>query len=64
MEVDRFVRQLEDSEFARLHGLGNGKASRTERDPANGVIGRRVPLRCSIATWCRNDRRRGNDVEF
>src|SRR4029077_5280864 len=40
MEVDRLVRRLEDSEFARLNALGNGKASRAERDPAHGVIGR------------------------
>ena len=42
MEVDRVVRRVEDCELARLHGLGNGKASRTERDPANRVVGGRL----------------------
>src|SRR5258708_34483219 len=42
MEVDRLVRRLEGRELARLHGFGNSKASRTERDPANAVIGRRL----------------------
>jgi hypothetical protein len=41
-KVDRLVRRLEDSEFAHLYGLGHGKASRTDRNPANGVIGRRI----------------------
>jgi hypothetical protein len=41
-KVDPLVRRLENREFARLHTLGSSKASRTERDPANGVIGRRL----------------------
>src|SRR5258708_13401030 len=42
MEVDCFVRRLEGREFACLHGLGNGEASATECNPANGVIGWRL----------------------
>jgi hypothetical protein len=42
MEVDCLVRRLEDRELAALRTLGNIKASRTECDPANGVIGRRL----------------------
>ena len=41
-KVDRFVRRLEDYKFTSLDVIGNCKASLTESDPTNSLIGTRL----------------------
>jgi hypothetical protein len=42
VEVNGVCRGLEDRQLARFHTFRDAKASRTERNPANGVVDRRL----------------------